>query len=82
MGGSATNTYLLDSFLQGMQDLGYVEGRDVDIACRYAHGDLSRMSDLANDLVQLKPKVFVTGTVNGTQRSSRQPPQSRLSTQH
>jgi putative tryptophan/tyrosine transport system substrate-binding protein len=66
MGGSSTNTYLLESFLHGMQDLGYVEGRDIDIACRYAHGDLSRMSDLANDLAQLNPKVFVTATVNGT----------------
>jgi putative tryptophan/tyrosine transport system substrate-binding protein len=66
LGGSSTNTFLLDSFLHGMNDLGYVEDRDIDIACRYAHGDLSRMSDLANDLAQLKPKVFVTGTVNGT----------------
>jgi putative tryptophan/tyrosine transport system substrate-binding protein len=64
--GSSANAYLLKSFLQGMQEFGYVEGRDIDVAYRYADGDLSRLPDLAIDLAHLKPAVFVTGNVVAT----------------
>jgi putative tryptophan/tyrosine transport system substrate-binding protein len=30
----------LDAFVQGLRELGYVEGRDVDIAFRFAEGQL------------------------------------------
>jgi putative ABC transport system substrate-binding protein len=66
LGGSSTNALVLNSFVQGMQELGYVEGRDIDIASRYAEGDLTRMSALATELIRYKPAVFVTGTLAGT----------------
>jgi putative ABC transport system substrate-binding protein len=67
VGGSSTDaSRWLDGFLQGMQELGYVEGRNVEIAYRYAGGYLERMPALANDLVQLSPQVFVTGNIAGT----------------
>jgi putative tryptophan/tyrosine transport system substrate-binding protein len=64
--GSLANAYLLDSFLQGMHELGYVEGRDIDIACRYADGDLSRLPELATELAHREPAVFVTTTLPAT----------------
>jgi putative tryptophan/tyrosine transport system substrate-binding protein len=64
--GSLANAYLLNSFLQGMQELGYVEEREIDIAFRYAGGDLSRLPEFAIDLARLKPAVFVTGNVVAT----------------
>jgi putative tryptophan/tyrosine transport system substrate-binding protein len=47
------------SFLQGMNELGYVEGRDFDIADRYAEGDLTLLPALAAQLVRLNPDVIV-----------------------
>ena len=66
MGGSSTNTYLLNVFVQGMQELGYVEGRDIDVVSRYGEGDLTRMPALATELIRYNPAVLVTGTLAGT----------------
>jgi putative ABC transport system substrate-binding protein len=33
-------------FAQGLQELGYVEGRNIDIVFRYADGDLTRCQGL------------------------------------
>jgi putative tryptophan/tyrosine transport system substrate-binding protein len=48
------------SFLDGMQELGYSEGRDFDIVARAAEstGDLPRV---AKDLVRLNPDVILAG---------------------
>jgi hypothetical protein len=57
--------YLLNSFLQHARTR-VRKGRDFDIAHHYADGDLSRLPDLAIDLAQLEPAVFVTGNVVAT----------------
>jgi ABC-type uncharacterized transport system substrate-binding protein len=66
--GSSTTVsrFALDGFSEGMQQLGYVDGRDIDIVYRYADGDMARMPALANELVRLMPGVFVTATLAGT----------------
>src|SRR5262245_58947131 len=51
---------------QGLQELGYVEGRDIDIVYRYAEGDPERLPLLADELVRLKPDVIVTGSDDAT----------------
>ena len=63
---SITAARWLSGFPQGLKELSYVEGRNIDIAYRYADGDLTRMPGLADELVRLRPDVFVTGTVAGT----------------
>jgi putative tryptophan/tyrosine transport system substrate-binding protein len=45
-----------------MAELGYVEGRDIDLQRRYAAGDLKRLPVLANELLKLKPDVILTST--------------------
>jgi putative ABC transport system substrate-binding protein len=55
----------LDGFSQGMQELGYREGRDIDVVYRYAEGDMARLPALANELALLKPDVIVCGTTAG-----------------
>jgi putative ABC transport system substrate-binding protein len=57
--GSARYT---SEFLRGMAELGYVEGRDIDLERRYAAGDLKRLPVLANELLKLKPDVILTST--------------------
>jgi putative tryptophan/tyrosine transport system substrate-binding protein len=46
-------------FLQGLQDLGYVEGRDLQITYRSSDGYGDRLPALAEELVRLKPDVIV-----------------------
>lgn len=49
---------------QGLRDLGYVDGRNVQIDWRWSDGLPDRLPALARDLVGLKPDVIV---VSGTQ---------------
>ena len=57
---SITAVHWLSGFPQGLKELSYVEGRDIHIAYRYADGNLTRMPGLADELVRLRPDVFVT----------------------
>jgi putative tryptophan/tyrosine transport system substrate-binding protein len=50
----------LESFRQGLRDLGYVEGQHLTIAYRSAEDDQSRLPDLAAELVRLPVDVIVT----------------------
>src|SRR5712692_2232234 len=52
---------LQEAFLQGLRDLGYVEGRNVVIEYRYAEGKLERLPALAAELVALKVDVIFVG---------------------
>jgi putative tryptophan/tyrosine transport system substrate-binding protein len=45
-------------FRQGLQDLGYVLGRDLDIQGRNAGGDWDRLPVIVEEIVQLKPAVI------------------------
>ena len=47
------------AFRDGLQRLGYVEGRTVDIDYRYSDGDTDGLTALAQELVQLKPDVVL-----------------------
>ena len=55
------NPRLREAFLQGLRDLGYVEGRNVVIEYRSAEGKLERLPALAAELVAFKVDVIVTG---------------------
>src|SRR5689334_8893850 len=54
-----------DGFLQGMHELGYVEGRDYGFEVRYADGDRGRIALLTKELLALKPDVMVQSTMTG-----------------
>jgi putative tryptophan/tyrosine transport system substrate-binding protein len=51
------------AFKEGLQDVGEVEGRDVVLEWREAHGDYSRVPELAAELVRSRVDVIVA---NGT----------------
>ena len=55
--------YLIDAFRQGLNDLGYVEGRNVEIDFRWADNQLHRLPALATDLVSRQ--VAVIAAVGG-----------------
>jgi len=55
----ASSPHLRDAFLQGLRDLGYVEGRNVVIEYRDAEGKLEQFPALAAELVALKVDVIL-----------------------
>ena len=61
-GNLAAIPHLREAFLQGLRDLGYVEGRNVVIEDRDAKGKLERFPALAAELVALKVDVIVAGS--------------------
>jgi putative tryptophan/tyrosine transport system substrate-binding protein len=56
----------LDSFHQGLHELGYVDGKDISIDYRYAKGNSDALPALATELVALNVDVIVTTNPNGT----------------
>jgi putative tryptophan/tyrosine transport system substrate-binding protein len=56
--GSAPN----EPFLQGLRDLGYVEGKNILIEFRTTEGKSERLPELAAELVRLKVDVIVADT--------------------
>jgi putative ABC transport system substrate-binding protein len=58
----ALNPQLVKAFRQGLQELGYVEGRNIVIEYRFGEGRSDRYPGLAAELVQLKVDVIVTAS--------------------
>ncbi len=56
---------------QGLRELGYVEGQNIAIEWRWAHGKLERFPDLAAELVKLKVDIIVAATVPGVQAAQK-----------
>ena len=56
---AASPPHVREAFLQGLRDLGYVEGRNVVIEYRDAEGKSERFPALAAELVALKVDVIV-----------------------
>ena len=51
----------VEAFRQNLEDLGYVEGKNILIEFRYAEGKRDRIPSLVADLVQLKVDVLISG---------------------
>ena len=60
-----------DAFVQGMRELGYVEGKNRVIEWRFADGKYERLPDLADTLVQMKVEVIVTHSTPGTRAAQQ-----------
>src|SRR3974377_216587 len=57
---------LADAFVQGLHNLGYVEGQNITVEYRWAQGKPDRIPDLTAELVLLKVDIIVaSGTVAG-----------------
>src|SRR5436309_13697264 len=55
----------VSGFPQGMQELGYVQGRNYMIEGRYGDSDLARLPALFQQLIARKADVIVAGTTAG-----------------
>jgi putative ABC transport system substrate-binding protein len=52
----------LEDFRQGLRELGYVEGRNLQLEIRWGEGKLDRLPALAEELVRLKVDVIMAVT--------------------
>jgi putative ABC transport system substrate-binding protein len=59
---SSTVAYQMEALRRGLSDLGYVEGKNIEIEFRSAEGNFDRLPALAAELIQLKPDVIVTSS--------------------
>ena len=50
----------LAAFQQGLQQLGWIDGRSINLQVRYADNRPDRMLDLAREAVALKPALIYT----------------------
>ena len=60
--GSASdpgNILGVEAFRQGLRDLGYVEGKNINIDYRYDEGKPGRLQELAEELVRLKVDILL-----------------------
>jgi putative tryptophan/tyrosine transport system substrate-binding protein len=58
----AVRARLWGLFRRRLHEIGYTEGKDLLIEARSAGGNVERLSELAKELVALKPEVIVTVT--------------------
>ena len=56
----STSPARIEAFLQGLRDLGYVEGKNIVIEYRFAEAKLDGLPALAAELVRLKVDLIVT----------------------
>src|SRR5262250_634872 len=61
LGGASASSYAvrIDAFRQRLNELGYIEGKNIVIEYRYAEGKLDRLPELAAELVRLKVDIIV-----------------------
>jgi ABC-type uncharacterized transport system substrate-binding protein len=58
---TSTEKIILAAFRQGLNQTGYVEGRNLTIELRFGEGQYDRLPALAADLVRRQVEVLVTG---------------------
>jgi putative tryptophan/tyrosine transport system substrate-binding protein len=50
---------MLNTFLQGLHELGYTEGQNLTVERQYANGSSDRLRELVAELVKRKPDIIV-----------------------
>jgi putative tryptophan/tyrosine transport system substrate-binding protein len=62
LGASSASFYSvrIETFRQGLRELGYVEGKNIAIEYRFAEGNIDRLPEFAAELVRLKVDIIVT----------------------
>jgi len=73
LGAASASTYgsLIETFRQGLRELGYVEGKNIAITYRWANGRYETLPELAAELVRLNVDVIVTHGTPGTLAAKR-----------
>jgi putative ABC transport system substrate-binding protein len=62
------------AFEQGLRELEFVDGQNVELQWRYIDGDLTRITSVISELVSLKPDAIVTAATSSTLAARRVAP--------
>jgi hypothetical protein len=57
------------AFVQGLAETGQIEGRDVTIEYRWAHGNSDKLPALASELVRRQPAVISSSVSRSDHRT-------------
>jgi putative ABC transport system substrate-binding protein len=60
-----------NGFVLGMRDLGYVDGKNLEIEWRFAEGNVGRLPSLVAELLRLKVDVLVTSASTSTSAAQK-----------
>jgi len=71
-GSPATAGHHAQAFVQGLRELGYVEGQNIMIEYRWAEGKLERLPALVADLIRLKVDVIVSSATPAIRSAKEQ----------
>ena len=71
LGSEPNVVHLFAAFKEGMLDLGWHEGKNVEYRVVYADGDVGRLNALANDLLLQNVDVIVVGNPQATRAARR-----------
>jgi putative ABC transport system substrate-binding protein len=72
--GSASdpvNSRRLDVFRQSLRDLGYIEGKNINIEYRFGEGKSERLQELAEELVRLNVDILVASTATAARAAKK-----------
>src|SRR5262245_48369878 len=59
--GDPSTESRLAAFRRGLRELGYIEGKNIQIEYRYVEGKVNQAQSLVTELVQLRVDVLVVG---------------------
>jgi ABC-type uncharacterized transport system substrate-binding protein len=59
-GSPATTGHRAEAFIQGLREIGYMDGRNIVIEYRWAEGNLERLPGFVNELISAKVDVIVS----------------------
>ena len=62
----------VNGLVQGLRELGYVEGRNIRFEYRFAEGKFDRLSELAADLVRMNVDIIVAFVTQATEAAKKQ----------
>jgi putative tryptophan/tyrosine transport system substrate-binding protein len=61
-GSAASSARNIDAFRQGLREIGYIEGKNINIEYKYADGRTERLPELAKELVRLNVDIVVVSS--------------------
>jgi putative ABC transport system substrate-binding protein len=67
----AAGAHLYAALKQGMRELGWLEGKNVEYRFLYADGDVDRLDALASELIGQKVEVIIAGSSSVTRAAQR-----------
>jgi putative tryptophan/tyrosine transport system substrate-binding protein len=70
-GSPSSYRHSLAAFRDGLTEAGYVEGRNIGIEYRWGEGSVSRLPELARDLVNRQVNVILTGGSVGAEAAKQ-----------